>query len=94
MISVFGGRVAHPAKHSLPAPTHPVNRISATPDARSSGRDAPRNNAAAAANPSAAHVCVLGGGVVGLTSALRIKQALPDVDVTVMAETFSDVSAT
>ncbi|KAI3427267.1 hypothetical protein D9Q98_007199 [Chlorella vulgaris] len=69
------------------------------PDARSTGRNAPRRNAAAAAtatataNPSAADVCVLGGGVVGLTSALRIKQARPDIDVTVMAETFSDTTS-
>jgi hypothetical protein len=33
-------------------------------------------------------VCVLGAGVVGLTAALRIKQALPGVDVTVVAELF------
>lgn len=44
---------------------------------------------AAVATPGeGSSVCVLGAGVVGLTAALRIKQALPGADVTVVAELF------
>lgn len=33
-------------------------------------------------------VCVLGAGVIGLTTALRIRQELPNVTVTLVAEDF------
>ncbi len=34
------------------------------------------------------HVCVLGAGVVGLTTALRLRQELPHLRVTLVAENF------
>jgi hypothetical protein len=46
-----------------------------------SGR--PRGAVAAAAG---AHICVVGGGVAGLTTALRVLLELPDACVTVVAE--------
>ncbi len=39
---------------------------------------------------NAASVCVLGAGVIGLTSALRIREAMPEVQVTIVAEKFGD----
>ena len=41
---------------------------------------------AAESSMSSGEVCVLGAGVVGLTAALRIKQLMPGVGVTVVAE--------
>ena len=35
-----------------------------------------------------ASVCVLGAGVVGLTTALRLRQAMPHLHVTLLAENF------
>jgi glycine/D-amino acid oxidase-like deaminating enzyme len=34
-------------------------------------------------------VCVVGAGVIGLSSAVRIQNTLPDVDVTLIADIFS-----
>ncbi|KAK8758717.1 hypothetical protein V5799_003648 [Amblyomma americanum] len=34
-------------------------------------------------------VAVVGAGIIGLTSAVRIAEAVPDVDVTVIAENFT-----
>lgn len=49
--------------------------------------------AAAAGGGSGGGVCVVGAGVIGLTSALRIKQALPDVAVTVLGEQLQDTTS-
>lgn len=38
-------------------------------------------------------MAVIGGGVIGLTSALRICRALPGVGVTVVAERFEDTTS-
>lgn len=34
-------------------------------------------------------ICVVGAGVIGLSSAVRIQNTLPDVDITIIADTFS-----
>jgi len=34
-------------------------------------------------------VCVIGAGIIGLSTAYRLQEALPDVDVTVISEEFS-----
>lgn len=51
-------------------------------------QSAARSSVPAGAAASTPSVCVVGGGVIGLTSALRIKQALPAAEVTVVAEAF------
>ena len=34
-------------------------------------------------------VCVIGAGVIGLSSAVRIQEKIPNVDITIMADKFS-----
>lgn len=34
-------------------------------------------------------VCVIGAGIIGLSTAYRLQDAAPDVDITVMSEDFS-----
>jgi len=34
-------------------------------------------------------VCVIGAGIIGLPTACRLQEAVPDVDVTVISEEFS-----
>lgn len=34
-------------------------------------------------------VCVIGAGIIGLSTAYRLKEAVPDVDITIVAEEFS-----
>jgi len=34
-------------------------------------------------------VCVIGAGIIGLPTAYRLQEALPDIDITIVAEEFS-----
>lgn len=34
-------------------------------------------------------ICVVGAGVIGLSSAVRIQDAFPNIDITILADTFS-----
>lgn len=34
-------------------------------------------------------ICVIGAGVIGLSSAVRIQDRIPDIDITIIADTFS-----
>ncbi|KAJ8316619.1 hypothetical protein KUTeg_005813 [Tegillarca granosa] len=34
-------------------------------------------------------VCVIGAGIIGLTSALTIQENVPEVEVTIVADTFT-----
>lgn len=34
-------------------------------------------------------ICVIGAGVIGLSSAVRIQDKIPGIDITIIADTFS-----
>ena len=86
-----------PTNSGVPQPPIPILRKPEKPPARASGirtarpaRVAPAARAAAAAawSQPAPHVCVVGAGVIGLTSALRLlEDGPPGIKVTVVAET-------
>ena len=37
-------------------------------------------------------VCVIGAGIIGTTTALRVKQAFPDLDLDLIADKFSPIT--